>query len=532
MKQDYTFTLTGKGIDDCSAIIDTLPDKYFSNRKQRVLSKLSMEEILINYQHRFGEEKSFTFSVTERFRHLSLSLRVEGEAYNPLFRQNMIDDISDYMLARLTGIFDNTPDYLYKYGINEISITYKTVVKTGMLVKTLIALVLGILLSAAGLFLPDGFRSTVLTILDSMKGIILNLIVMSATLVVFLMMIQSINSCDSISKIKKAGTQLLIGYGVRLLVGIGLMLLCITFMFSFNLNMAGGGADIFSTLLETISGIFPDSYITPFVDGNFLQIIILGALIGFATLIIGDPAEPFLNICYSLSRISNQIMSWFCALIPVFIFMSIPALVWNEQLAMISGVWSYFVMIVSLQLIYFTIFFLLMCVRLKMRPDQAFKIIFPVILKACLTASSSATLPDIKSATESLGVPKSFSDFSSAIGLILCLVEDLIMQLIIVFYLMDCNGMSISPALILSLIITCLLLVLASPPVSGGPVATSAIIIGILGLPSSYLAVAAPLIAILDFFNTGIRCGSIIVQSVSSADALGERNLKSKKKSM
>ena len=92
--------------------------------------------------------------------------------------------------------------------------------------------------------------------------------------------------------------------------------------------------------------------------------------------------------------------------------------------------------------------------------------------------------------------------------------------------------MSISPALILSLIITCLLLVLASPPVSGGPVATSAIIIGILGLPSSYLAVAAPLIAILDFFNTGIRCGSIIVQSVSSADALGERNLKSKKKSM
>lgn len=73
-----------------------------------------------------------------------------------------------------------------------------------------------------------------------------------------------------------------------------------------------------------VLGIVPDNFLTPFLEGNPLQIIFLAVLAGMAMLILGNRAAVVSMFLEQANVIILLIMENISAFVPVFIFGSLP----------------------------------------------------------------------------------------------------------------------------------------------------------------------------------------------------------------
>ena len=122
--------------------------------KREVLrNKLTLEEILLEYQAKFGEEANFKVRCVNRFMTIKVELIVSGRVYNPL-EKNEEENIIHGILAGI-GL---APSYGYRNGKNYIIFTPKkkplsSTVKMGVAIG--LSLICGFFLN----LLPDSVRA-------------------------------------------------------------------------------------------------------------------------------------------------------------------------------------------------------------------------------------------------------------------------------------------------------------------------------------------------------------------------------------
>ena len=121
-------------------------------KREALRIKLTFEEMLLEYQEKFGEEASFKVKCVKRFFSIKVELNVPGQVYNPLEK----NEHENAIYGILSGI-GLAPSYGYRNGNNTIVFTPKKkpvsgTVKTG--VAILLAVICGLLLNA----LPEGIR--------------------------------------------------------------------------------------------------------------------------------------------------------------------------------------------------------------------------------------------------------------------------------------------------------------------------------------------------------------------------------------
>ena len=69
--------------------------------------------------------------------------------------------------------------------------------------------------------------------------------------------------------------------------------------------------------------IIPDNFLTPFTEGNPMQIVFLGALIGLALLVLGNRADTAAAVAGQANAVIQLIMEGVGFFVPFFIFCSI-----------------------------------------------------------------------------------------------------------------------------------------------------------------------------------------------------------------
>ncbi|MBO3141921.1 dicarboxylate/amino acid:cation symporter [Dermatophilus congolensis] len=69
--------------------------------------------------------------------------------------------------------------------------------------------------------------------------------------------------------------------------------------------------------LDFITGIIPTNVVGAFVENNVLQIVFIAAVIGVATIKVGDAAQPFLDLVDSLLEIVQKALWWVILLAPI-----------------------------------------------------------------------------------------------------------------------------------------------------------------------------------------------------------------------
>lgn len=91
----------------------------------------------------------------------------------------------------------------------------------------------------------------------------------------------------------------------------------------FRISATGETAFAFSDLYKMILDIVPGNLLTPFTEGNSLQIIFIAIIVGLAMLILGNRIPTVTNFIEQANSVMQLIMTAVSAFIPFFVFGSV-----------------------------------------------------------------------------------------------------------------------------------------------------------------------------------------------------------------
>ncbi|MDG4857315.1 dicarboxylate/amino acid:cation symporter [Streptomyces sp. T-3] len=279
-------------------------------------------------------------------------------------------------------------------------------------------LVLGVLL---GWIANAGDVTWLITTLDKVGGIFIQLLKLAVAPLVFFAILVSITNLRKVNNAARLATRTLLWFMITSLIAvvIGLAIGLITNPGAgTGLTPKDGKApETKGTWIDFLTGIVPTDIITPFTELNVLQIVFMAAVAGIAVLKIGDAAKPILTLSESVLKLLQTALWWVIKLSPIgtvgLIGYAVATYGWN----LISKYATFTADIyIGCALVMFGVYPLLLAFVAKLNPIQFFKGAWPAIQLAFVSRSSVGTMPLTQKVTERLGVPKDYTSFAVPFG--------------------------------------------------------------------------------------------------------------------
>jgi len=218
---------------------------------------------------------------------------------------------------------DSYDDLKYQHIYGRNFVHFKVEHRTKSMYLTLVALIaallFGIIMSA---FLPGEWNNALdLNLLNPVKTMYMNALKMLAAPVVFFSIVSCISQLGSPSEFGRIGGKVLSLYLITSIIAATLGIIVFSIFRPGNPALASGfvGAEVAGldqslnlSLKDTIIGIVPTYFLSPFIEGNMLQVLFEAILCGIATGLIGDHSrvlKEFFEACNELFlRVTGIIM--------------------------------------------------------------------------------------------------------------------------------------------------------------------------------------------------------------------------------
>ena len=483
-------------------------------KREALRIKLTLEEILLDYQAKFGKEATFKVRCVKRLLTIKVELIVAGRVYNPLEK----DEEENAINGILAGI-GLAPSYGYRNGKNHIIFIPKkkplsSTVKMGVAIG--LAIIAGILLN----LLPEGIRAGaneyVLTpVTDAFMGLI------SAVSVplIFLSILGSICSMGNMETLGKIGSKTIKVILLYMTV-ISVFMTSLGSLF-FHVQWGGGGTSGFSQVLNLIYNIIPSNLFEPFVTGNTLQLIFISIIVGLAMLVLSSRVSSVFKLVEQFGAIAQTIMSGLSSMLPILIFVLFTGMISGGEFGILLESWKIIAVFLLLITIYFALTVLYIALRKKVSPTLLLKKTWKTLVIALTTASSAAAFQrNIRDANKKLGIDKRLAEFGTSLGQVLFSPTDVAILLAMELGFAEMYGIVITPQFLIIALITNLLLSFSIPPVPGGAVMGYTIAFTQLGIPMEVLGVVLALDAIIDFPATACNVSGWQLTMIEVADSL------------
>ena len=370
-------------------------------------------------------------------------------------------------------------------------------------------LVLGILF---GLFMPGRYEF-LLPAIDLVSGLYMNALRMMIYPLVFCSLIVGIQGIGSVSATGKVGGQALLYFTLTTLLAglIGLFLpkaLGLGTGITIEMTETTVEATRFTSLMDTVRNLIPANPISSFAQGDMLQVLVFGIIIGIACLALGKKAEPFVKVAEAVNDISVKVVSAVMYVTPVGVFCSIASVIYANGVDTILAVGA------VLLALYVTFFLFIVVVYGgiakfvgKCGLRTFFVKVLPAALNAFGTCSSSATLPISKRCADELGVPNEISSLTLPLGATINMdAVSIAMSFMIVFFANAC-GVEVSFSLLAVVLLSNTLLSIGTPGVPGGAIASFAALASIAGLPAGIMGVY---ISVNTLCDMGATCCNVL----------------------
>ena len=511
-----TYLLDSAGVDAISSLMEEWFRKSGVNQKLIIRLRLTMEELLIRINERFNGSKKGTLIIGRHFGKPYLKLRYKGESFDPT-RVKAGDEWTEKLMAGL-GL---TPVWTYQKGINEICLygparTIRSETRLGA------AAVLAIILGLAGTSLPAWLTKTAADFaFTPVSGAFMNVLNTFIGLLVFLSVVTGICSIGTISDFSKMGKNV-IGCMIRNnFVGTGICMLMMIPFFRFGQGAVSEGSSQADEIIELLFSVFPSNPVTPFMERNMLQIVFLAVLTGCGLLVLGEQTGLVKEMLEQLNLLISHIVQAICGFLPIYIFTSLTALLWENGITIFFRLWkslAVYLLMAALMLagkMAWTAF------RLHINPVKALGKMKPSMLIGFTTGSSSAAFATALEINEKkLGISKKLSRFATSLSCLFVSTTHGVIFAVTLYYLAEYYHMSVNIGWFVTAWVMCSLFSMTIPPVSGGMLVITGVLITQLNIPKEGLVVAGLLTMILDFVGTGVRLGLIHFELLLRADHL------------
>ena len=483
-------------------------------KREALRIKLTLEEILLDYQAKFGKEATFKVRCVKRLLTIKVELIVAGRVYNPLEK----DEEENAINGILAGI-GLAPSYGYRNGKNHIIFIPKkkplsSTVKMGVAIG--LAIIAGILLN----LLPEGIRvganEYVLTpVTDAFMGLV------SAVSVplIFLSILGSICSMGNMETLGKIGSKTI--KVILLYMTVISVFMTVLGSLFFHVQWGGGGTSGFSQVLNLIYNIIPSNLFEPFVTGNTLQLIFISIIVGLAMLVLSSRVSSVFKLVEQFGAIAQTIMSGLSSMLPILIFVLFTGMISGGEFGMLLESWKIIAVFLLLITIYFALTVLYIALRKKVSPTLLLKKTWNTLVIALTTASSAAAFQkNIRDSNKKFGIDKRLAEFGTSLGQVLFSPADVAILFAMEVGFAEMYGIAITPQFLITALITNLLLSFSIPPVPGGSVMGYTIAFTQLGIPLEVMGVVLALDVIIDFPATACNISGWQLTMIEVADSL------------
>lgn len=528
--QEQNYVLSPEAIDDIAQALTKTCSDLGLERTKMLRYRLSVEECLLRWLEHLGAGKEVSLSAKKVLNSITFILEVEGEAYNPYSEdQNEMTFQSNSMLSDL-GLM---PVYAYKRGKNQLKFQLNAK-KENAILKLLSIIALAFAVGLLGVYtLPEATLQAINgATVEPLFNALLTILKCIAGPMIFLSVTKGVCGIGNAYVLGKLGKKMLGSYLLVTFICICIGLASFPIIgpaLSASSNVGNPVASIVEILLD----IVPANIISPFVDGNTLQMVFIAFLLGLSLVVFGQRTSAIRKAVEEFSQIVNFLMGVIGKIIPLFVFLLFVETIWSGTYKVLIGALPMAVCTIGCIAISAFAIILFTAAKNKIAVGKLLKMVAPSFFMAITTASSSATFEtNLTTLTKKFGIKPAVASFMLSFGTVVSKSATAILYLTTTFHVAKYYGVSADiPWLIMSVVLI-LVASISVPPVTGCDVMVFTLIYMQLGIPMETLTVAVALTSIMDFFSTSGNMTillNVILNVANSEGMLDEDILQGKK---
>jgi proton glutamate symport protein len=271
-------------------------------------------------------------------------------------------------------------------------------------------------------------------------------------------------------------------------------------------------------LAQWLSDLIPTNPIKAAADGTLLPLLVFTILLGFAlTRVSADTRAPVIGFFAGLGQAMMVLVGWVIRLAPFGVFALAAPLAARMGSGVAGALLSYVMVsalltLAALALIVYPVTVLLGRVSLK----ELARALAPAQALAFSSRSTMATLPAMIESARRLGVPESAAAFVVPLAASLIRVGSGVGQTVAVLFAARLFDVALSPAQLVTVLLTTVLTSFAIPGVPGGSIVVMVPILAAAGVPAAATGILLGADVIPDMFRTmanvtgGISAGVVV----------------------
>ncbi|MDO5538867.1 MAG: dicarboxylate/amino acid:cation symporter [Eubacteriales bacterium] len=275
-----------------------------------------------------------------------------------------------------------------------------------------------------------------------------------------------------------------------------------------------------TSFMDTIVNIFPSNFISPLVNANMLQIIVMAILLGFAIILVGEKNTKVVSAFNDLNDVFMKCMEMILKLSPVGVFCLLCPVIASNGAAIIGSLAMVLLTAYICYIVHAAVVYSLTVKTMGgLSPVTFFKGMMPAIMFAFSSASSVGTLPINMECTEKLGASREVSSFVLPLGATINMDGTAIYQGVCAIFIAACYGIQLTLPQMMTIVLTATLASIGTAGVPGAGMVMLAMVLTSVGLPVDGIALVAGVDRIFDMGRTtvnitGDACCSIIVSNL------------------
>lgn len=511
----------------CNASIDIVSEKienylsYIKVEKNTMLRvRLSVEEVLLRWHEVFPEETEFRLTMGSHWNRPFIILKLWGEESDPL---SVEGDEAGIWAGELLSAIGLVPTYRYVNGCNIVQVPLKRPHRNPgvtLLLCTLIGALVGILLD---LFFSPQLKllitSTVLTPLQNAFIRILNAV---SAPVMFLSVLTTVCGVGSISVTGKFGKRMVTRFLLySTLFTVVTLFLCQLF-FSVPVGNAGISQGEVSGVLEFFLDVFPGDILSPFIEGDFTQLIVVALVLGNAFLIAGTKVQTLVTLVEEANTAGLVIAEWIGDLSPGFVALLIVLGIQDSTIHMLIGIWKPALLITIFSLAALGLRMLHISLRYKVPLRALADKMKDSFLLSLKTFSVETSYTANKTCCEKkLGISRQLTAYGLPIGLICFMPVSTVASTILTLYAAECYQVPVSLVWSIMALFLAVTLAAAGPPTAGIGILTYTVMFSRLGIPAQALIIVLAGDILMGFVIYPVNQAMLQLQLILEADGLG-----------
>lgn len=254
-------------------------------------------------------------------------------------------------------------------------------------------------------------------------------------------------------------------------------------------------------LINWLINLIPTNPLAALSNGNLLQTIFSGALIGIGIQQVGDRAKPFVEFIESIYAISEKILFVILYLAPVGVFALMASVIAEQGVSILTRLLTYMIGVVVAIFLMMLVYGIILTLT-NAKPKQFFQSFFPSLSLAFGTASSNAALPVALQNAESYGISPMISSFAIPLGTALKRDGMAVGQAVNAVFIAQLYNIPLTPNILSAIALSTFLVSFSTAGVPGAGIVMMATVFTASGLPVEGVAILAGVDRLMDSFHT------------------------------